>query len=455
MQANAQRGLLWGVAISLLIHLTVLTIQVGGDSFGWRAPTSDAQQDASTRMKARLVPREAPATLLPEVLPRPTEQRASDAAKTTTVTVNASSPIPRAEELDPPIPRVEQPAALPPTPIKPLTPTVEVKPDKPVPSAQPPELVTPAKTEPKAPAPLATTPPPLPVTPPPVAEPVLPKPEVKEVVEAPAKKEPAAPTPPPVAAEPAKSAPAAPVAVTAPVAPLVPVAAPVPSPQIAAPTPPVAAPTPVPATVTPTATAAPAAPAQPVAASVLAQSTPSAASVAPAAAPASAAAPTAASASPSGASAAPGATGAVAPASGATISAGATGRPSASVTLPSPRTGDGLPSGVPGATGNERLPAFNMPPAKPEGFDPYKARSDAARDAARELNSRRSLVPPSVAPSLTQRERLEREIDESFLPLCPLSDAGLFAPSAPGVWTPTPSPVNRDVVAPKNCRPRR
>ena len=423
MQANAKRGLLWGIVISVLFHLTVLTVQVGGDSFGWRAPTSEAQQDVSTRMKARLVPRETPATPLPEASPRPipTEQRPSEAPKTTTVTVNASAFIPRAEVLDPPIPRVEQPAALPPSPIKPPTPTVEIKPDNPAPSAQPPELVTPAKTEPKAPAPLAATPPPLPVTPPALNEPAPPKPEMKEVVESPAaKKEPAAPTPPPVAAEPAKAAPSAPVAVPTAVGPPVPVVAPVPSPTGAAPTPPVAAPTPVPAPVTPTAVAAPAAPAAsaqpvavPVATPVLAQSAPSAAAAAPAAASASPA-----SAAPSGSSAPASAASTSAPASGSTGSPGVTARPTATVTLPSPRLGEAVPAGTPGATGSERFPAFNMPPAKPEGFDPYKARSDAAREAARELNSRRSLVPPSVAPSLTERERMARDVESAIREEC-------------------------------------
>ena len=89
LQANAQRGLLWGIGISLLIHLAVLTVQVGGDNFGWRAPTSQSQQDTSTRMKARLAPRETPAAPLPEAEARPTAQRASALPKTTTVTVNA------------------------------------------------------------------------------------------------------------------------------------------------------------------------------------------------------------------------------------------------------------------------------------------------------------------------------------------------------------------------------
>ena len=59
-----------------------------------------------------------------------------------------------------------------------------------------------------------------------------------------------------------------------------------------------------------------------------------------------------------------------------------------------------------------------MPAARPEGFDPYKARSDAARDAARELNNQRSRVPPSVAPSLTERERFARDVENAIRPDC-------------------------------------
>lgn len=74
-----------------------------------------------------------------------------------------------------------------------------------------------------------------------------------------------------------------------------------------------------------------------------------------------------------------------------------------------------------------------MPPARPEGFDPYKARSDAAREAARELNSQRSRVPPSVAPSLTADERLKRGLAEAFDPLCNQSVDQVFpnTPKAP------------------------
>jgi hypothetical protein len=74
-----------------------------------------------------------------------------------------------------------------------------------------------------------------------------------------------------------------------------------------------------------------------------------------------------------------------------------------------------------------------MPPARPEGFDPYKARADAARDAARELNSQRSRVPPSVAPSLSAEERLRRDAAEAFLLLCNQSVDQVFSnlPKAP------------------------
>lgn len=364
MQSRAQRGLVWAIGLSLALHLAVLTVQVGGDSFGWRAPTAEALQDSTARLKARLMPREAPAAPAPEVAARPSEPRPSDAPKTATVTVNASSPIPRAEELDPPIPRVETPAALPPTPQTAPTPTVELKPERPAPTTQTPELVTPTKAEPKAPAPTAAAPTPVPVVPPPVADPAPPKPEVKEAVEAPAPREPAAPTP-----------------------------APVPAPAAAAP-------------------AAPAATAQP-ATPVLAQPSP-APSAAPAAAPASSAAP-AASAAPSGASA-PASASSASPAAGSPF--GASGRPSAVVTLPSPGAGSSTGSPSSGATGSEKLPAFDLPPGKQEGFDPYKARSAVARDVARELNNQRSRVPPSVAPSLSERERLARDVENAIRPDC-------------------------------------
>jgi hypothetical protein len=98
------------------------------------------------------------------------------------------------------------------------------------------------------------------------------------------------------------------------------------------------------------------------------------------------------------------------------------------VTLPAPRPPEPSPGG--GRAADEKLPAFNLPPNKPDGFDPYKSRANAARDAARELNNQRSRVPPSVAPSLTADERLRRDAARSFDPLCNQSIDQIF-PSGP------------------------
>jgi hypothetical protein len=84
------------------------------------------------------------------------------------------------------------------------------------------------------------------------------------------------------------------------------------------------------------------------------------------------------------------------------------------VTLPSSRAGDGASAAPTAGAGNEKLPAFNLPPARVDGFDPYKSRAAVARDAARDLNSRGPLVPPSVAPSLSERERMAKNVDESW-----------------------------------------
>jgi len=56
MQSRAQRGLLWALGISLAIHLLLGALQVGGDSFGWRAPTNAVASDSSARLTARLEP---------------------------------------------------------------------------------------------------------------------------------------------------------------------------------------------------------------------------------------------------------------------------------------------------------------------------------------------------------------------------------------------------------------
>jgi hypothetical protein len=99
------------------------------------------------------------------------------------------------------------------------------------------------------------------------------------------------------------------------------------------------------------------------------------------------------------------------------------------VTLPSPRAGDGVNAASTAGAGNEKLPAFNLPPARVDGFDPYKSRAAVARDAARDLNSRGPLVPPSVAPSLSERERMARDVEAAIRADCKDVGAkvGLFA----------------------------
>ncbi|MFO1343813.1 MAG: hypothetical protein U1F05_11915, partial [Burkholderiales bacterium] len=115
-------------------------------------------------------------------------------------------------------------------------------------------------------------------------------------------------------------------------------------------------------------------------------------------------------------------------------------RPS-SVTVPSP-----VPLPVPPEKREEKPPAFDLPPGKPEGFDPYKARANAARDAARDIDRRLYPVPPSVAPSLTADQRLRRDAARSFDPLCNQSVDQVFpnAPKAP-----------RDDKLDEKCRPLR
>jgi hypothetical protein len=116
--------------------------------------------------------------------------------------------------------------------------------------------------------------------------------------------------------------------------------------------------------------------------------------------------------------------------------------------LPSP-----VPLPVPPDKRDEKLPAFDLPPNKPDGFDPYKARSSAARDAARDLNNQRSRVPSSVAPSITDDEKLRRNVGDSFLPPCPLPiDKVLAVPKAPNA--PPAVIVNQPMEARKkdDCR---
>jgi len=99
------------------------------------------------------------------------------------------------------------------------------------------------------------------------------------------------------------------------------------------------------------------------------------------------------------------------------------------VTLPSPRAGDGANAASTAGSGNEKLPAFNLPPGKSDGFDPYKSRAAVARDVARDLNSRGPLVPPSVAPSLSERERMAKNVEGAIRADCKDvgEKVGLFA----------------------------
>ncbi len=438
MQVSAKRGLLWAIGLSLLVHLAVLTIQVGGNSFGWRTPTAEALSDTSKRFNARLVqsaPAESPK---PEPAKAAPEAPRVEPPRNTTVKVTAPPALLRAEELDPPIPKAELPA--PPVerivPVVPPAPKVEVKEQPPAPQPVPtvPELVTPKPAELKTPPPAVTPQPPVPTPTPPPPVPVVeaqpPKPEVKEIAPVPA-----AITPPPVAQppsqsvptqatpEPAKPTPAPPTPVAAPILPL-PVA--VPMPPTTAVSAPVAVPAPQTAAQAAPVIAAPAIPAT-TATPVLTGPAPSAT---PAAAPAASASP-ASSAAPAGSpSSAGGAT------SGSPASSGATGgRSGAVVSLPSPRTGDGTVATPTGASA-DRAPG--LPSGNIDGFDPYKSRSAVARDAARDLNNQRGRAPISVAPSLTSDQRFRRAVADAFLPPCPQSaDAVLPKPAAPSPQAPT------------------
>jgi len=87
-----------------------------------------------------------------------------------------------------------------------------------------------------------------------------------------------------------------------------------------------------------------------------------------------------------------------------------------------------VPLPTPPEKREEKLPAFDLSPGKPDGFDPYKARSSAAKDAAREIDKRLYPVPPSVAPSLTERERFARDVEGAVRKDCSetAKSTGLF-----------------------------
>ncbi len=442
MQAKAQRGLLWAIGLSLLAHLAVLTIQVGGDSFGWRTPTANAAPDSGERFNARLVLsalEELPKGAEPvKALPEP--QRV-DTPRSATVTVAAPPTLPRAEALDSPTPKIEVPT--PPVerivPVTPPAPKLEVKQQsEPQPVVKEPELITPKQSELKTPPPVLTEQPPAPVPTPPPPTPVVeaqpPKPEVKA-----APPVPTAITPPPVTQPPSQAvtAPvlpdpvktATPEPVAAPIVPA-PVAAPMPpAPSVAGPILPAKPVAPAaPATISPVAAPVPqASPAVPVTAAPAASATPvlTGPAVTSASAPVSAASPS------GGAPSFGGAASGSAPASGSTG-----GRSGAVVSLPGPRTTDGARA-TPGApAAGERSPSSGLLPGNIDGFDPYKSRSSVARDAARELNNQRGRAPTSVAPSLNERERFDRSVGDSYLPPCPAlyDDAGKLKRATPEKW---------------------
>ena len=95
MQARAQRGLLWALGISLAIHLLLAALQVGGDSFGWRAPTSGAPADGGTRINARLERAAAESPAPAEAPPTAAPLRSEAPTPATTVTVTPLPSIPK------------------------------------------------------------------------------------------------------------------------------------------------------------------------------------------------------------------------------------------------------------------------------------------------------------------------------------------------------------------------
>ena len=152
----ARSGLLWALGISLAIHLLLGALQVGGDSFGWRAPANAVASDSTARLTARLEPAAGQAlpkqNLLPARRRRPAVRQRHD-----TFSVTAPPTIPRAEELDPPTPKQESPAPTVELP-QPSPPAVKVEPRH---AARPrarcgrQELVTSATSGTEAPPPAA------------------------------------------------------------------------------------------------------------------------------------------------------------------------------------------------------------------------------------------------------------------------------------------------------------
>ncbi|TAG81403.1 MAG: hypothetical protein EAZ21_06110 [Betaproteobacteria bacterium] len=410
MHTRALRGVVLALFISFIFHLGITLVKLGGDSFAIRfdAPVKSGDAlKAQIRIQPQLASPATPQVTTPSTTPAPPtpppvlRDRASvnlverDTIKPIEAvppTIAPTEPIPMPTPLPEPVTRrfetdrnnsptrVERSERLPNVAPPQTVPLLDLKP-------LPPLDITPAKREPIPQKPLES------------AKPIEPPKAITEPAPAPANERVTAEAPkeaPKAAAnEAAKSAPSEPARDAAP-------STPQNTPAAAAPTQP-AAPTPAPAAAAPVT-------AQP--------SIPSAATPVLSAPSSPAAAAQSASSSPSGSAAsAPGAprgASVTLPGSGSLGSAGATGGASPAR--------EGASAGSREGTG--------LRPGFIDGFDADAARRNAARDAARELNSRRSLVPPSVAPSPTAREREAKAIEEAVREDCKdkmLRDPNLLA----------------------------
>lgn len=388
MHTRALRGVVLALFISFIVHLGITLVKLGGDSFAIRF---DAPVKSGDALKAQIQVRPQPVTpATPQVTtPPPTpapppvlRDRASvnlverDTIKPIEAvppTVAPTEPIPMPTPLPEPVTRrfetdrsnaptrVERSERLPNVAAPATVPQLDLKP-------LPPLDITPAKREPIPQKPLET------------AKPIEPPKAVAEPTPAPANERAAAEAPkeaPKAAAnEAAKSAPSEPARDAAP-------STPQNTPAAAAPTQPAAA---APVTAQPTIPSA----ATPV---LSAPSSPAAAAQSTSSAPSGTAA--SAAGAPRGATV-------TLPGSGSPGSAGA--------------TGSANPAREGASTGSRE--ATGLRPGFIDGFDADAARRNAARDAARDLNSRRSLVPPSVAPSMTAREREAKAIEDAVREDC-------------------------------------
>jgi hypothetical protein len=87
------------------------------------------------------------------------------------------------------------------------------------------------------------------------------------------------------------------------------------------------------------------------------------------------------------------------------------------VTLPGASAAGAGAASAPGSGSVEspRLPAFDLPPGRGADTD---TRRSAIRNALREADGRRGRVPPSVAPSLSERERFARDVENALRKDC-------------------------------------